>query len=576
MDIFIAVLLFIAVILQGGFFPTTYIILGIVAAIVLPFVTKKIPPIKITLTFLVICVLYVISAIINNPSFDGFISAARPLVCFLFFILAYNVKDKNNASKYIVIIGLVTGGIGLLAYCNIIVLSGANTVGRLQSTFQYANAAGIFLAVCGLLTNDIESKKLKNKITIIETSLLLTQSVGSIISYILGLVICITMSDKKDRRSLLLRFCLNLIFSAVFAALIYISSVILKQSIVSAVMLVLFLASCRYIQTIIDKLINNKFGLIISIVGVAASGSLIFFVRSNSAWKTYIERIIQINDGFNVMLSHLFMGVGPGIWENIKFTWQSASYEAGYIHSSIIQLGVDAGVLAIAAVIVLIIIWFKNINMRRRYIFSSIVIILLHSLLDITLNFISICFLLIILSCLIIESPMHVIKSRVPVILSSIAVTIMLIYLFSGQIELNNGLKFFTAGDAKSAIEVLEQSEYYYKNSYSANFLLSRLYYQTNQYDKFYEQIERLPYKTSDVYYLESNVYSKQNKPYDAINSTFRCIELSRQQKYGYELAEQIIGVLPDAEKNEYNQKLDKYKAYAKSVENKLSYIIKK
>lgn len=208
------------------------------------------------------------------------------------------------------------------------------SAGRLQAFFQYANTAAIWFALSFLLLLD---SPLFTKIDCLVPfiALVLTRSVAVAILVVIGLMIYLIL-EKRSMASFLL---------AVFG---------------------LVLILCIY-----DMM----------------SGRIVESVQ------TFIERIIQIYDGLRLAGSSPFIGIGPGAWRQSYRFVQSAQYSANVIHCGYLQILLDGGIFALTAFlwfcITRIICIFKersNIP-HSSFVVAGIVLMLLHFMVDIDIQF---------------------------------------------------------------------------------------------------------------------------------------------------------------------------------------------
>ncbi|MCI9627937.1 MAG: hypothetical protein HFJ64_01695 [Eggerthellaceae bacterium] len=105
----------------------------------------------IPVCFVLIGIMSLVSAGVNDADlsmvaqcFPWFAIASLGLLC------VFDL-DRARMQKGICVLGIVASAASILMLSNLIDFAGAINAGRLQFTFQYANAAGIFFAVCSVL-----------------------------------------------------------------------------------------------------------------------------------------------------------------------------------------------------------------------------------------------------------------------------------------------------------------------------------------------------------------------------------------------------------------------------------------
>ena len=562
--ILIIAIMYLAVIIQGGFFATAYLPLGILALIGIPFVVKKIPSIKYVLPFLLICIIYLISVLVTGVTIDSLKYSAKILVYFLFWILLSNAKDKEQLTKSIVILGFAVSIIGIVAFSGLIPIGGMVNVKRLQGVFQYANAMGIFTAACSLTANEIEDTKYKNMIMPMEIALLLTQSAGAILFYLIGLFAAILLKYKGKRVEIMSGFVIRFSISFISAAIMYLLPSNMKiLSIVILVVLIIF-----------QKKINvfcNKFKLpivpIISCVALAAAGLAV--VRGGRFIGTFAERLIQISDGVAALAANIFTGLGPGNWAIQSYAWQSLDYTATYIHSSIVQIGVDAGIGAVIVVLLMFIYYFKYSINSKPFVFMAGAIIILHSLVDTTFSFSGIVIVLITLFYIRTNEEAIVKVPRWSTILAAVLLLPIFLGLTSWNYKYNQAIK---SSEPIIQLRKLEESPI---NSYMGSLALANLYFNQGMADDFNLQVKKIPYKTADVYYLQAKELFQEGNYEEALRFDYLCINESKMQSFGYTLALQIINKLPEEEQSKQQRILEGYRSAALKSKHFLSYYIK-
>ncbi len=132
-----------------------------------------------------------------------------------------------------------------------------------------------------------------------------------------------------------------------------------------------------------------------------AAGVVIFVILLHSrvyqSMGTFIERILQIRDGMECILKNPIFGIGAGAWEYEKYKYQSGFYIATVIHSSIVQIGVNGGVLCL-----LLFCGYAGKKLLQLFKYDKIyfygaAVLILHSAVDFTLSFLAVDVLLLLL-----------------------------------------------------------------------------------------------------------------------------------------------------------------------------------
>ncbi|MDR5658776.1 O-antigen ligase family protein [Serpentinicella sp. ANB-PHB4] len=416
---------------------------------------------------------------------------------------------------------------------------------RLQFPFQYANAAGIFFAAIALSMRFEKEKKAIKYIPIIEVALLLTQSIGAIASYVVGIGLSIMFTQKKEKTEIYMQINQNLtrlFISTVFAVGIYISRTMLDSSIVGGVVMGTLIVTCRYYITVVEKVFKYKMNYVF--YAISSIGVIFIFStdRLMQGSQTFVERLIQITDGGRAILSNPLVGLGPGNWQYLKGQWQTAQYTATHVHSSVIQIGVDAGIIAIIAVLLLIIILIKRLNRKNVYLTSAATIVLLHSVFDFTLSFLSINLLLItlILSSFNVDKNKSTIK-RTYVVVPIGLVAILLVYSFFGQVTMQKAQRATSAGHYMETISIFEKKPALLKNSYPNQLVYVESLFVLGQNEKSLSLAKNLKYNTVEKHVIGARILEEKGAYEDAVNTLMSGIELTPYELDLYEYARYLI-----------------------------------
>ena len=373
--------------MQGGFFPNTYLLAGLLFSFLL-FILA--PTVKIYLptflSFLVLAMHYFISALIHNFSAADYSPILQIFVYVLFCLLLWGLEDEKGEHLIdgILIAAILTAYISLLSYVGLLPIKGMIVKGRMQGVMQYANATAVFLSMGLLLINKNPKKFYKYKPALL-MGLQLTMSMGGILAFLFGLVLY-SFSQKK-KLIFLLGEAIEFIISASFSALIYISIFIFKVKLLGIFMAIM--GCC--LGLIWDKIrtyLKGRKRVYIPIISLGILETLgLLFYRGLEAAATFEERMIHSKDGIRVLMKHPLFGLGPGRWALEKENWQGIKYySAKLIHNSYMQISVDAGIITLLCIILLIYIWIRKKN-KQSWEYSSLGCLLLHSLIDCSLYF---------------------------------------------------------------------------------------------------------------------------------------------------------------------------------------------
>lgn len=376
--------------LQGGYFPTVFLIAGIVFALIFALkVRSKLTTVEIILWG--VALLYLIASIVNGYSSASLAQACLTGVCacFLHCYISLSESQKNKLLQMIVLVTGAFAGIALVAFVGVVEISGAVTAHRLQFPFQYANAAGAWYAATILIAQARREKHTSCVMLPITSALFLTRSIGAIGLYFL-LQVAVLVYNRKQKgawKNLILSNAIPLVFSV---ALFLVSGA-------TALPLIglLYLAGWH-----LDRLLHCGQRLYLHWVCVGSGGvgvgAVLLSQRVSSGLQTFAERLSQISDGAKIIAEYPMLGLGAGKWAEVYPYCQSVQYTSTVVHSSVIQIGVDSGIFAIIlAVLFCALAW--KIKGRSSEMNLAAVLILTHSLLDFTLQFFPICALVLVL-----------------------------------------------------------------------------------------------------------------------------------------------------------------------------------
>lgn len=381
--VLLAAALLLPILFQGGYYPTIFLGTGVVLAAAL--LASRGPCGLCGGILWVLAGLYLAASLAQGYAADSLAQAALPLVCVLFLsdYQALEAESRVRVLAWCIAASGVFAAAALLAFAGILPLAGAVTSRRLQFTFQYANAAGSWFAAMALLAQDSGDKKLRRWFLPLTSTLLLTRSVGALGLYAVAQAVRLYLRRREGvwPETILLHA-----LAGVFAvALIFVKGW-------WALPLIALLYAAGWVQ---ERLLawavrrHLQWGALA--IGVA--GAVAVFWGRNSAIGTLAERLAQILDGLKIIARHPILGVGAGNWEIFYPYCQFVQYVSSVVHSSLVQIGVDAGIPAMALCVLFFILAWRS---RRRSLSQSLAAGLLaaHSLMDFTLQFIPIASLL--------------------------------------------------------------------------------------------------------------------------------------------------------------------------------------
>jgi len=565
MGIYLAVVLVLTILLQGGFFPVVYLLFGLISAIMVIVYCKQLPQWRETLLFGGVCLLYIISAIINGFSLDLLTKAIRPLSYFMLWLIVTNLTDREHErlNKAVATITVIFAFLAILAFISPYQPRGFVSANRLQFTFQYANAAGIYFASVALAARSLDERRdyrIKRLIPVLEVALLLTRSLGSIIAYGLGLLLAARLRDKTNMMVFIYEDYTRLLFSGLFAMGIFMCVVVFKLPAMAALILAILCLFCQYVHRII--MYSFKHGGVYLLPTAFAAGLILlpFSKRLQQGEQTFYERLVQASDAIRALCTSMLTGIGPGNWDHLRGYWQTAQYTAGYVHSSYLQAGVDAGLPVLLIIGALLAFHIKKMKDQKPYLAAASFAILLHNTLDISMLFMPVVILLFLLGY---DTEKTVksfqIRRRVGITCFATAGALLIGFCLSGQIVLQRADILANRGNYHEATALLEKHEFYLMDSYTGKYNLACYTYKDGKKEQALAIIEDTPFRTPRLLQLKAMILEDLGEYRMAVDAIFEAIGMAPHEVSLYEHAQSLIQELPIDEQRVYKQLYDTY-----------------
>lgn len=345
--ILLCALIVISLFFQGGFgdWPTALCGIFAIAAFAVRLLRGRVDeasfqslrPAAVPLLFTGVALLYLISAGVSGITLTSLAETGSWLGAAGVAWLAFSLKasERTALKRYLCWIGVVCGALGILMFIGLLPLTGAVANGRLQFTLTYANAAGAWFSAAAFMCLLSGDKLLQRLSAVPFIALLLTMSAGAIgVTYLALLVLLVLNWRKKKGRDSLISL------GALLAV-----------------------------------------GVVVCVVGLTTG-------RLQDAGYDFVERFVQMSDGFAVLLAAPMLGVGPDNWQYVYPMFQSAQYRATVIHCGYLQVAVDAGFLAVAFLIAAIAVGLRNLlRVGDKTSLVPVAVIACHSLIDFDLQF---------------------------------------------------------------------------------------------------------------------------------------------------------------------------------------------
>lgn len=287
----------------------------------------------------------VIYAIDRGMAFIGFVTMLT-VILFLIIAMQLSTNQRNDLCKAIPLSGIIMIMIGLISLITGIGYKWLFVNNRVGGFFQYPNTFALFLLL-GIIV--IYNKKTLEKK-----------------EYLFFIVLLFGILSTGSRTVYLITFGFLIYFS-------YKNHNILKIS--------LCLLGCLVMLLLVATFTNVEISVIERISDINLSSS------------TFLGRLLYYKDGIFTAIKHP-LGLGYLGYYFIEPQIQTGIYSIRFIHNDLLQIILDVGILPGFLFIWIIIKSFlsKNINSLNR---QMIIAIILHSMLDFSLQYKSIFFILI-------------------------------------------------------------------------------------------------------------------------------------------------------------------------------------
>ncbi|MCL1807951.1 MAG: O-antigen ligase family protein [Oscillospiraceae bacterium] len=499
--------------LQGGFPDAVWALCGVLALIFLLAKAKKTPRLPVLLLMLSFLAVYLISAAVHGWPYESLAVLCKVTVAFLLFWAFINME--TDAAQTLFAAGMAVALIGYAAFCGLLPWNGAVVSQRLQSVFEYANSAALFLGAAAFMTRN--DPKRAAYAPFLETALLLTQSVGAIAVYAAGWGLRLLTHKETKAAPLFCGAGFSLLAAGSVYALVYVAGV----PFLGALPPLLLLVFRKQIKRLSDTLAARKWVLFTGVGSCIMLPVMVFYSRGLRPLATAGERLTHMSDGLRVMTDNP-LGIGPGRWAFESYALQSSDYTVTKIHSEIVSIGVDAGFLAVAAALLLLGIWLKGRAWDAHSI--CVVMILLGAAMDIPFSFCSIVFITALLSAKTSSKPLSI---PPPARLFFLLPLVLCGLVFTQSVIKNQAERTMQP-------QLLEKLPV--RNDTEAILSRMNMALDMGRHDKLDEAFASLKEPNAEAYAYLAQSLARRGEFEAAEAAAMRCIELSPHQAMGYDL----------------------------------------
>lgn len=112
----------------------------------------------------------------------------------------------------------------------------------------------------------------------------------------------------------------------------------------------------------------------------------------NISSRSVSERVMFWKDGFQLLKKHWILGIGGDGWKHVQGTVQSYSYGTNEVHSYLLEIGIEFGIIGLIAITGIIIGLLYEIIRNRKTIVKvgivfALILLLIHSFMDFDMSF---------------------------------------------------------------------------------------------------------------------------------------------------------------------------------------------
>lgn len=554
-SLLLACILVMAICLKGSYFPQSYLLILVATAVwmlirlpslALPFVWKDLVFVLMGIDLL--CYILASFSVAGNH-YTAILETLKITTWLLFFLAV-----RLSQNKIILYRGIVTGCLflalfGLLAYLGIVEFPQAilwsGRVPRLQSLLQYANAMALFMGIAYFISLYLghHSQSIIQKQSyyfygyLFLLTLFLTYSRGGIIVFLVFVWVWVFLqaqSGQGEWWETLRQVVAATIFAFLIAMLISFNRPALAFLVfVFSFGMMFLLWRWKAVPQLNMALVRLALLVPPALIVLSGIGLLVTGQRAIilSRAGTFLERIISMHDAGTILLKYPWLGIGPGSWSSLQFKYQTVQYMVRYLHNGFLQLALDAGLVALLAFLLAVLIYYvrelRSFRTTGDYfeLLPGITLgfILLHSLMDIGFSFTG---LLLIMAVILGNQPrpdkldkqktqIRKLSIYIPkLLLATVLIIIIGVagYVWNGETLFSQGSDAIRRGNMLQGNELLQESSRYRPGDAEVFLALAQSILFSNQDSKdaicYLEQARRLdPYEPRYVEELINLAY---------------------------------------------------------------------
>lgn len=401
----IALAIAILILEQGGYFALPTCVVGVVVCIaaIVTWTRRGYSGRNVSLVSVLLAVLalaYLASAFLNGLSLTTLSETGAWAACAAASVLAASQTESSRAwtLKALSWLGIMTALAGILEFLGFLQIPGGMVDGRLQFTFQYANAAAAWYGAVSLLCLLGPDRDLRRLAPLPVTALFLTQSGGAALVFsAVALAAGLLLARSAQWGVLLRTLALGLVGVGQFA---FISTLPPYVGLLAMAIYVLTALYDRHTQRALKTIkttVDPKLASVAIAIALASAFAIAIFLmphRLGDALASAAERLCQVRDGIGLWATRPFLGIGPDNWRYLYRYVQTAPYSVAVVHSSLIQCLVDVGLAGAVSLVGACIVGLHSLGRAlsvqepwSHAELAATMLLIMHSVLDFDLQF---------------------------------------------------------------------------------------------------------------------------------------------------------------------------------------------
>ena len=205
-------------------------------------------------------------------------------------------------------------------------------------------------------------------------------------------------------------------------------------------------------------------------------------------------RMIYWADALKAFAKSPGFGLGPEGFVFQLHELQSAKYAVTLVHSSFLQVAVDAGAIAVISLLTISYISLRRAWKESKHVFLVMLLLLLHSAVDIDLSFFP-TLMLLGLCCSHSATPTLLKKKKLIISAAIIPILLISVVLMIGEHTLSNGVKYDRSGKLEEAEMSYQSSLLWMPGDFRSSIRLSGVYILQHKQEKAIEFLKTTDYE---------------------------------------------------------------------------------